>query len=270
MANPNLSELVFLKLGGSLITDKMTPRTPRIEVIKRISSEIKEASDQNPGLKLVIGHGSGSYGHTSGQKYQTRDGVSTQEEWFGFAEVMYDAASLNKLVMDALRASGLPAVVFPPSSVVISAGGKVDSWNLEPIQTALEKGLLPVVYGDAAFDKLIGGTILSTEDLFVHLAGSLKPARILLAGQDPGVWKDFPDCTRLYDQIRPSDRAELAQGVSRSQAPDVTGGMLDKVIQMLDLVEADPDLICLIFSGEAPKSVLSSLSGEHSGTLIRE
>ena len=34
-------KLVFLKLGGSLITDKNTPRTARIEVIQRIGKEIK-------------------------------------------------------------------------------------------------------------------------------------------------------------------------------------------------------------------------------------
>jgi isopentenyl phosphate kinase len=270
MPNPNESELVFLKLGGSLITDKMTPRTPRIEVIERIAREIHQARRENPALKILLGHGSGSFGHTSGQKYRTREGVYTEQEWLGFAEVMADAASLNNLVMDALTASGLPAVVFPPSSSIVSAQRLIQSWNLAPIQIALEKGLLPVVYGDVVFDDLIGGTILSTEDLFFYLAQFLKPSRILLAGQDPGVWMDFPDCTRLYEQIRPADRAKIGRNVSRSRAPDVTGGMGDKVAQMLDLVEADPDLECAIFSGSQPGAVAAALAGEKIGTLIRE
>lgn len=264
------SELIFLKLGGSLITDKMTPRTPRLEVINRITGEIKDTLAKKPGLKLLLGHGSGSFGHTSGKKYRTREGVSTQQEWFGFAEVMYDAASLNNLVMESLQASGLPAAVFPPSSSVLSADGRVDTWNLEPIKIALESNLIPVVYGDVVFDKLIGGTILSTEDLFFHLAENLKPSRILLAGQDPGVWMDFPDCTKLYEQIRPADRSRLDQGVSRSQAPDVTGGMADKVTQMLDLVEIVPELECVIFSGEDTGAVTAALSGERIGTLVSE
>ncbi len=253
-----------------MITDKMVPRTARLDVIDRLASEIKSARENRPGLGLLLGHGSGSFGHTSGKKYRTREGVSTPEEWIGFAEVMFDAASLNYLVMKAMAQASLPAAVFPPSGSVISAGGKVSAWNIEPIERALAEGLIPVIYGDVAFDDQIGGTILSTEDLFFHLAGILKPSRILLAGQDPGVWKDFPACTKLYPEIRPADRLHLERGVSQSQAPDVTGGMADKVSQMLDLVEACPGLECSIFSGEEPGAVSRALAGDRIGTLIRE
>ena len=262
------SELVFLKLGGSLITDKMTPRTARLDVIDRLAREIKSARKEAPGLRLLLGHGSGSFGHTSGKKYRTRDGVSSQEEWFGFAEVLYDAAALNNLVMSALAENGVPAAVFPPSSAVISSNRKITSWDLKPIQTALEKGLLPVIYGDAVFDSEIGGTIQSTEDLFFHLAGKLQPTRILLAGQDPGVWKDFPVCSQLYDHLHPSDIAQLKQGIGQSQAPDVTGGMSDKVSQMAALVESLPELECLIFSGDEPGAVAAAIGGNRIGTLI--
>ena len=95
---------------------------------------------------------------------------------------------------------------------------------MEPIQSTLENGLLPVIYGDVVFDTDIGGTILSTEDLFFYLAGILKPSRILLAGQDPGVWKDFPECTQLYDHLQPSDLAQLGQGVSQSRCHRGYGG----------------------------------------------
>ena len=260
--------IVFLKLGGSLITDKMTPRTSRPVVIDRLAREIKSAMAKNPGLALLLGHGSGSFGHTSGKKHRTRDGVSSQEEWLGFAEVLHDAASLNNLVMNALAKNGVQAAVFPPSSAVISTNRRITSWDLEPIQSSLKKGLVPVIYGDVVFDTEIGGTILSTEDLFFHLAGILKPSRILLAGQDPGVWKDFPKCTQLYDHLQPSDLAQPGQGIGKSQAPDVTGGMEDKVSQMVGLIENLPDLECLIFSGEEPGAVTAAIGGDRIGTLI--
>ncbi len=268
MVTPKETKLIFLKLGGSLITDKMTPRTSRQDVIGRLAREIKSAREKNPGLGLLLGHGSGSYGHTSGKKYRTRDGVSSQEEWLGFAEVLFDAASLNNLVMSELAENGVPAAVFPPSAAVISTNRRITSWDLEPIQSTLENGLLPVIYGDVVFDTDIGGTILSTEDLFFYLARILKPSRILLAGQDPGVWKDFPECTQLYDRLQPSDLAQLGQGVSQSQAPDVTGGMAEKVSQMVGLVETLPELECLIFSGEEPGAVAAAIGGDRIGTLI--
>ena len=35
-----MTELVFAKLGGSLITDKHTPRTPRTDTLARLMREI--------------------------------------------------------------------------------------------------------------------------------------------------------------------------------------------------------------------------------------
>lgn len=262
------NELIFLKLGGSLITDKNSPQTARIEIIQRVGEEIRFALEQNPSMQILLGHGSGSFGHYSGNKYKTRDGVTSQEDWLGFAEVWYDAASLNRLVIKALKEAGLAPVVFPPSSSVSTTNRKISTWDLKPLISTLGKSLLPVVYGDVVFDSSLGGTILSTEDLFVHLAGELSPGRILLAGSDPGVWRDFPECTSLFDKIQPSDRKTLGGAVGQSQATDVTGGMADKVEQMLGLVENFPGLDCLIFSGEEPGNISAALLGQDVGTLL--
>ena len=93
--NQSGDQLVFLKLGGSLITDKHTPRSARREVINRIAQEITNALQTNPELQIVLGHGSGSFGHTSGKKHGTIDGVDSLEGWLGFAVVWHDASLLN-------------------------------------------------------------------------------------------------------------------------------------------------------------------------------
>ncbi len=186
------AQLTFLKLGGSLITDKATPRTPRLDVLSRLAQEIAEARAANPALQLLLGHGSGSFGHVPARKHGTRQGVRTPEQWRGFAEVWWDAASLNRLVVEALREAGLPVVSFPPSTSVTAQDGQVAAWDLTPLRLALEAGLLPVVQGDVIFDTIRGGTILSTEELFVYLAPQLRPARLLLAGIEPGVWSVYP------------------------------------------------------------------------------
>lgn len=261
-------QLVFLKLGGSLITDKHTPRSARREVINRITREITDALKTNPELQIVLGHGSGSFGHTSGKKHGTIDGVDSKEGWLGFAEVWFDASILNKIVLDSLVEAGLPAIAFPPSSSVTSQDRIIISWNLNPLQSALREGLIPVVFGDVVFDSVRGGTILSTEDLFTHIALQLKPNRILLAGIDPGVWKDFPVCTSLLKEITPADLLPLQEKIQQSQAPDVTGGMETKVEQMLQLIKKLPALEVVIFSGEEPGNIQNSLGGDIKGTVL--
>ena len=259
---------VFLKLGGSLITDKHTPRTPRLAVLERLAGEIRVGLDENPGLKILLGHGSGSFGHYSGNLYHTREGVSTPEDWLGFAEVWKDAADLNHLVMAALKDAGLPAVAFPPSGSILTQNRRIISWELTQIESALENHLLPVVYGDVVFDECLGGTILSTEDLFVYLAAALRPERILLAGQDPGVWQDFPECTQLYEEITPADKGDIGGKVNQSEATDVTGGMGEKVGQMLDLITTLPKLEGLIFTGAEAGLILRALTGDSPGTRL--
>ena len=76
--------LIFLKLGGSLITDKAKPHSVRLSTMERVLTEIKDASRADPGMQLLIGHGSGSFGHTPAKKYSTRSGVYTEKDWFGF------------------------------------------------------------------------------------------------------------------------------------------------------------------------------------------
>ena len=119
-----MKELVFLKLGGSLITDKTQPYTARLDIIEDVALQISTALQNHPNLRLVIGHGSGSFGHVAASEYQTRDGFvprvsplihrerdKTEENyWKGFAEVWYQASALNRLVMKALNKTNVPSI----------------------------------------------------------------------------------------------------------------------------------------------------------------
>lgn len=261
-------DLQFLKLGGSVITDKSQPHTARADTLARLAAEIAEVFTELPKMQLVLGHGSGSFGHVPAHQYGTRDGVDTPEGWKGFARVWQEAAELNRLVLKALHAAGLPAIVFPASACAITEDGRVISWDLSPLRAALANGMLPVVYGDVVFDRQRGGTILSTEEIFEYLAPTLRPQRILLAGIEPGVWADYPACTRLLEVIDTAAILEVGGGLSGAQVVDVTGGMASKVMDSRRLVSRLPGLEVRIFSGEIPGSVRAGLLGSAIGTLI--
>ena len=276
-----MKELVFLKLGGSLITDKTQPYTPQLDVIKDLAIQIATALQTQPNLRLVIGHGAGSFGHVPASEYHTRDGLprssplthrerdETEESyWKGFAEVWYQASALNRFVMKALHKAGVSTISLPPSSSVIASNGKVFVWETTPIRMALSSRIVPVIFGDVVFDEVRGGTILSTEDLFMHLAHALNPERILLAGIESAVWEDFPVRTRKIEKITPSSYSEVSEGVSKSTGADVTGGMQSKVDQMLELAQKNPELTVQIFSGTQPGNIVRALTGEILGTLI--
>ncbi len=172
-----------------------------------------------------------------------RERDTTEESyWRGFAEVWYQASSLNRYVMEALHKAGLRAIALPPSGSVIASDGQVAVWETTPIRMALAAGIVPVIFGDVVFDEVRGGTILSTENLFAYLVKALAPERVLLAGLEDAVWEDFPARTRRIGRITPESFEEIKHGVGGSAAADVTGGMDAKVREMLDLVQENPGL----------------------------
>ena len=258
--------MIFLKLGGSLITDKKQPQTPRLDVIHRIASEIAEAFQSTPNMRLLLGHGSGSFGHFVADKFGTQLGASSQEEWHGFAQVWAAANQLNRMVVDSLLNIGLPVVSFPPSASAISRNNAIEKLAIEPIRYTLDAGLIPIVQGDVAFDIKQGSTIISTEQVFEYLASTLKPHLVLLAGIEAGVYQDYPTCEKIIDHITEANSQDFS--IEASAAPDVTGGMATKVQQALSLCRLVEDLEVRIFSGERMGTIRQALHGTAVGTLL--
>jgi len=234
-----LTTLIFVKLGGSIITDKLQPSTARPQVIQRLAQEIRDACTTRPGLRLVLGHGSGSFGHVVGDKYHVHQGIAVDEDWRGYAETGAAAARLNRIVTDLLLQAGVPVVSIQPSACVRCRAGKLVTMETYAVTSALQHGLTPLVYGDVAFDDEQGCAIVSTENVLAFLAGQLRPARMVMVGQVDGVYDRDPlvDPTAQHVAlITPGTFAHLAANLGGSHAIDVTGGMLSKVGEMVALV----------------------------------
>jgi len=255
--------LIFLKLGGSLITDKRQPELPRLDVIHRLAGEIATALRHNPALRLLIGHGSGSFGHVHARRHGTRAGVHSAEAWVGFAATADAAARLNRLVTSALLGAGVPAWSIQPSAALRCVDGRVVDGPLTAVQGALAHGLTPLVYGDVALDDVRGGTIASTEELFEWLAAHLHPQRLILAGEVDGIYTADPQldptATRIAE-VTPATLQAIQSGLGGSYGVDVTGGMAAKVAQAVGMVVAHPGLEVLICSGLEAGHLLRALN----------
>jgi isopentenyl phosphate kinase len=283
MTSRALEGLVFVKLGGSVITDKAESETARPEVIARLAAEVSRALkggalDSALGgerLQLVIGHGSGSFGHMVARRHGTRHGVRTAVEWRGFVEVAAAAGRLNRIVTDLFLAAGVAVWSLQPSASAQCRAGKLVALDSAPLEQALLHGLVPLVYGDVALDHEIGGTIISTEEVFAHLARRLHPARVILVGAVDGVYEGDPlgePSARRIPEITAANWAAVRGVLAGSHAVDVTGGMLAKVEEMVALARELPGLTVQIISGEragALESALRDPGGGAGGTVIR-
>jgi isopentenyl phosphate kinase len=280
-----VKELVFLKLGGSLLTDKTRPMTLRPEVLKRLAAEIAAAFSRSgqPQIGLLIGHGSGSFGHMAASRYRIREGIAPADlsRWHGFAETCRVAAELHRLVVGALGEAGVPILPVQPSASARCRDGELLGMDERPLRTALAQELVPAVYGDVALDDTRGATIISTEQIFRWLAPRLGAQRVVLVGEVAGVLTADPrnDATgTLIEEITPAALPDLigpgidAKGpLGGSRGMDVTGGMLAKVSEMVALVQAMPSLSVQIISGMVPGLVQTVLTDPQAraGTRIR-
>jgi len=275
-----MTELVFLKLGGSLITDKTRPYTSRPDKLAELAAQIAAVytGASGAGVRLVLGHGSGSFGHFAVKEHlqpqleASRPGggdpAADDRYWRGFAEVWFRASQLDRYVIEALHAAGVPALALPASALVSARGGSIVSWDLSSLRAALEAQLVPVIYGDVVFDALGRSSVISTEQLMHYLAHQLPPQRILLAGLEAAVWADYPARRRRVERLTPGTYQAIQEEVGGSHGADVTGGMKSKVELMLRLVEELPQVTVQIFSGEEAGNVEKALRGEQLGTLI--
>ena len=265
-----MSGSIFVKLGGSIITDKGTPNTARHGVIARLASEMRSAMtilDRQAGLheealQIVLGHGSGSFGHVVAREYGTRQGVHDQAEWKGFTEVAAAAARLNRIVTDAFLAAGVPVWSLQPSASARCRAGDLQWLEIDPVEGAISRGLVPLLYGDVALDEIQGATIISTEQVFAYLARRLRPARIILVGQVDGVFAADPVRDPLAEpvpQISSDNWETIRATLSGSSATDVTGGMLAKVEEMVGLARELPGLAVNILSGERAGALETAL-----------
>lgn len=258
--------ITLLKLGGSLITDKTKRSTFLPDVVERVGVEVKEALIKKSDLQLVIGHGSGSFGHFEAAEHGTAQGVNTTEQWQGFTRVATVAAELNMLVAKKLHELNLPILRMSPSTSALAEDGIITFMNTATIVRSLEHDLIPLVHGDVVFDVVRGGTIASTETVFAYLTRLLPVSRIILLGEVDGVYDSQGN---IIPEITPENYEQIADALGGSAGVDVTGGMLTKVQDMLNIARQPPHAVVHICNGNTPGLVRDVLTDNTKlGTLI--
>lgn len=251
--------LVILKLGGSAITRKDRVLTARTGVIKRLAKEIARAKV----APLIIVHGGGSFGHPAAEKYKLTSGLNDPSQLIGFAETHEAMVSLNRLVVNALIEGGVPAFGMPPSSFMLMKRGKVQILGMKTLEEAIKNGLVPVLYGDVAFDFDRGFNILSGDKIASFLAEKLDARRIVMAVDVDGVFTGDPKIepsVELIPELTLSEIDELRVKIGGSRGSDVTGGMFGKISELADPVEHGIE--ALIVNALKPDNVYKALRGE--------
>jgi len=255
------NELLLIKLGGSVITDKKKPFTARGSVIKRLGFEIKRSLKRFEGDIIII-HGQGSFAHIPASKYQTQKGIINEQSFIGLSLVSDSAIKINRIVTQELLEIGLKVISFSPASIIVSNNEKIHSIFIEPIIRALELNFVPVLYGDIVFDiDKRGFCIYSGEKIIGVLVKKLyknyKKVRIIYCTDSDGV---YDDKGKTIPVINREIFKKLSGAINKSDSVDVTGGMLHKVKESLMLAKKY-NLEIFIINGKSRNDLIKAING---------
>ena len=261
-----MPDLVVVKLGGSLITDKRADSALRPEVLARLCRELAAGREQLE-ESLVVAHGSGSFGHVAAQIHAYSQGFVLSSKG-GISAIQWAAHRLHNLVTEALIAAGVECYsIVPGSSLVSRLPGELELFE-KPLRLALELGLVPVTCGDIVLDARLRGIIVSTEALLNELTRQLDPSwfrlrRVLWLGETEGILDAEGNTVSRVDA---HNIEEVLAEVGGARGTDVTGGMRLRLETAWEL--AGRGVESRVLNGLRPGCLEAALAGREAGGTV--
>jgi isopentenyl phosphate kinase len=226
------NEIVLLKLGGSLLTDKDKPYSIREDVVK---SAIQQIIDANK--KLILIHGGGSFGHPLAKEYSISAGINSSipHQILGLTKTHQSMNNFNSYLIDLFLKKEYPALSIQASSIFIKDSLKISTQSIDIIETALDLNILPILYGDIILDKQGSFSIISGDQIIFELCENLKKyqiSKVIFVMETDGIYindedpnqKNLSLATKLYlGDLENLNLADLGQKI------DVTGGIQGKI-----------------------------------------
>lgn len=264
-----MQQLILIKIGGGVITDKSVHYGLREDVLTRLAKEIGEAYAELSETNIIIGNGAGSFAHFSAHKYRTTEGFVDENSRIGMGWVRHDAVKLNQIVFEQLLTANVPVFSFSPSSLMSVKNGKTASVFMDSVTDAMDKGVVPLVYGDVVVDSVKGCDVYSTERVFDELATYYAKdyiVRVIHISSEEGVYKKGQ--ASVFKEINRDNFEEVKEHLGGSNGVDVSGGMLHKVEECLVLTKIG--ITSQIVSGMVAGRVRDAIIGKKvTGTTIK-
>ncbi|WP_178648463.1 isopentenyl phosphate kinase [uncultured Methanobrevibacter sp.] len=252
--------MIILKLGGSIITKKNSSDSEIDEMnLKRISREIKKFIDDSD-KQLVIVHGAGSFGHPPAKQYGIGKPFSDEEypeKRIGFSKTQNAVKKLNMLICEAFISENIPAIAVPASAFMTSVNKRISKGNLDKFKQYLEKGYVPIIYGDVVIDEELEMAVISGDQIIQYLAINLKPEMVILGTDVDGVYNKNPklhDDAKFIDLVSSLDDLDVFEETTNI---DVTGGMVGKIKELLEL--ADLGIDSQIINADLENNIFNAL-----------
>lgn len=245
--------MILIKLGGSIITNKDRPLSPRTTTVQKIAQHLKKIKEP-----IVIVHGGGSFGHYWSVKYDMHT-KPAKYDLHGVSIVKNSMVELNKIILDCLAKARLNPYCLPPTDFMF--GNKPIPTKIKEVKKIAESGLIPVTFGDALWYGNKKSYILSGDRIMSIFAKVLRPRLSVFVLNVDGLYSDLKTKDLIYEM--------KGNDVSINDIPmDVTGGMKRKVQEAT--IISKMKLNVFFVNGNRPERIVNAVQkAKFEGTLFR-
>lgn len=245
--------MILIKLGGSIITNKNKPLSPRKKTVEKIVQVLKKINEP-----MVIVHGGGSFGHYWSVKYDMHT-KPMKYDLHGVSIVKNSMIDLNKIILDIFVQKKLNPYSIPPTDFMI--GNKPVSRKILEIRKIAKAGLIPITYGDALWYGNGKSFILSGDKIMTMLARTLRPRISIFVLNEDGIYSDLKSKKLIYEM---KDQKPLISDIKM----DVTGGMTRKFEEAVKMSKMGLDVFFV--NGNKPQRIFDAIKRKKfEGTLFR-
>jgi isopentenyl-diphosphate delta-isomerase len=249
--------IIIIKFGGSIITDKSRPFSLRTDRISALCEQIarfyfEEIRKPNP-RKILLVHGGGSFGHPMANQYEIHKGLNfkIQNQILGLSKTHSAMQKLNAEICNAMEQKSLPYLVFPPVICFEkSQNDNIKFKNQENLLQTIEMNIIPIFFGDIIFIKENNFGILSGDTIIEYFAeniswitqGTTKVSKIIYVFDQDGILYETESGERkIFDVLNPNLIDSFAE-LNLKKTIDVTGSIKNKLDSIAKIARCGVDI----------------------------
>lgn len=252
--------IIILKLGGGLLTDKNKPFSLREDVIE---STIQQIIDS--GKKIILIHGGGSFGHPLAKKYDISNGlnISIENQVLGLAETHRAMNKFNSVIVNKFIEKNSPALSIQASSIFVRKSNINVLYSIQPIEMCLNLDMIPILYGDIIFDTQNSFSILSGDDIALEICRNLNEynvSKVIYAMETDGIWIENEEKGKILCKKVRSVDLESLDLANLEEKIDVTGGIRGKINIIKRLCECNVQV--QLINGLKNNNILKALKNQ--------
>ena len=245
--------MILIKLGGSIITNKEKPLSPRKKSIDKIVRALKKIDES-----IIVVHGGGSYGHYWSVKYNMHTKPANYNT-HGISVVKNSMVELNKIILDSFLKNKLNPYCLPPTDFIF--GNKPIIKKVKEIEKIAKTNLIPITFGDALWFGKKKSYILSGDKIMSVLANILKPRLCVFVLNVDGLYSD-PKTKKLIHELKGKKPLII------KSSKDVTGGMKRKVDEATKISKNGVNVFFV--NGNKPERIVEAVKRKKfHGTLFK-